>query len=104
MPKVTWILADGGQVVADVQDGLTLMDAAVHNGVHGVVGECGGGLMCATCHVYVEPAFTGLTGEASAMESDLLDMTEAPRRPESRLSCQLIASPALDGLVLRVPA
>lgn len=103
MPKVTWILADGGQVVADVQDGLTLMDAAVHNSVHGVVGECGGGLMCATCHVYVEPAFTHLTGAAGAMESDLLDMTEAPRRPESRLSCQLIASPALEGLVLRVP-
>ncbi|MBK6358436.1 MAG: (2Fe-2S)-binding protein [Comamonadaceae bacterium] len=104
MPKVTWMFEDGGEVFADVKDGLSLMDAAVHNGVRGVIGECGGGLMCATCHVYVDPAFAHLTGEASAMESDLLDMTEVPRRPESRLSCQLVASEVLDGLVLRVPS
>lgn len=104
MPNVTWILADGSRVAADVKEGVTLMDAAVSKGVHGVIGECGGGLMCATCHVYVDPEFTRLTGEASPMESDLLDTTSAPRLPESRLSCQLLATAALDGLVLRVPA
>lgn len=104
MPKVTWILADGSRVVADVEEGKNLMDAAVRSGVHGIVGECGGGLMCATCHVYVEAPFSFLAAEASAMESDLLDMTSAPRLPESRLSCQLVASAANDGLVLRVPS
>lgn len=104
MANVTWILSDGGEVTAAVPDGQTLMDAAVRNAVHGVIGECGGGLMCATCHVYVDPRFATLTGGASPMESDLLDMTAAPRRPESRLSCQLVAASELDGLVLRVPA
>lgn len=104
MPKVTWILADERQIAIDVKEGLSLMDAAVQNGVHGIVGECGGGLMCATCHVYVEPEFEATVGEPNAMECDLLDMTTAPRRSGSRLSCQLVASAALDGLVLRVPA
>lgn len=104
MPKVTWILANEQQLVADVREGTNLMDAAVQNGVHGVVGECGGGLMCATCHVYVEPGHEAATGAAGAMESDLLDMTVAPRQSGSRLSCQIVATEAMDGLVLRVPA
>lgn len=104
MPKVTWILADGSTVVAQVMEGGNLMDAAVRHGVPGVVGECGGGLMCATCHVCVDPAFEAVTGPPGPMEDDLLDMTEVPRGQGSRLSCQLVVSPAYEGLVLRVPS
>jgi ferredoxin, 2Fe-2S len=103
MAKVTWIHADGSQQTAEVGDGVSLMDAAVQNGVHGIVGECGGGLMCATCHVYVDEPFMHLVGEPSPMEDDMLDVTAAQRQRGSRLSCQLIAAPALDGIVLRVP-
>ena len=103
MAKAIWILPDGAQVSAEVPDGTTLMDAALQNRVNGIAGECGGGLMCATCHVYVEAPFAGKVGEASPMEADMLDMTEVPRLPQSRLSCQLIAGPELDGIVLRIP-
>ena len=103
MPRVTWIQPDGSRLSRDVPDGLTLMVAATQLGVPGIVGECGGGLMCATCHVYVEPPHAEGLGQPSALESDMLDITDAPRKPESRLSCQLVAGPDLDGLVLRVP-
>lgn len=104
MPKVTWILPDDRQMTFEVKEGANLMEAAVQNGVHGVIGECGGGLMCATCHVYVEPGFEAAVGQPNPMESDLLDTTTAPRTEKSRLSCQIVASAALDGLVVRVPA
>lgn len=103
MAKASWILPDGARVDLDVKEGTTLMDAAVQHGIHGIAGECGGGLMCATCHVYVEAPFDAVAGEPGPMEADMLDVTEAPRRPESRLSCQLIAGPQLDGIVLRIP-
>jgi len=104
MAKAIWILPDGERVSAEVKDGTSLMDAAVQNGINGIAGECGGGLMCATCHVYVEAPFAARVGAPSPMEADMLDVTEVPRRPESRLSCQLVAGPELDGIVLRIPS
>ena len=103
MPKVTWMFEDGGEVFADVKDGLSLMDAAVHNGVRGVIGECGGGLMCATCHVYVDDAWTAAVGPAEPMEEDMLDFA-FDVRPNSRLSCQIRIRDDLDGLIVRTPA
>jgi 2Fe-2S ferredoxin len=101
--KATWILSDGRQICAEVKDGLNMMEAAVANNVPRVIGECGGSLSCATCHVYVDPAWTDRVGGPERFEDGMLDVTEADRRETSRLSCQIKASPALDGLVLHVP-
>lgn len=101
--KVTWKLADGREVVAEVKDGLNLMEAAVANNVPHVIGECGGSLSCATCHVYVDPAWADRVGQPERFEDGMLDVAEAERRDTSRLSCQIKASAALDGLVLHVP-
>jgi len=101
--KVTWKLADGREITGDVANGINMMEAAVANNVPHVVGECGGNLSCATCHVYVDEAWKEATGEAGEYEDAMLDVAEAERLPSSRLSCQITASPELDGLVLIVP-
>lgn len=102
--KATWILPDGRSITAEVKPGLPLMEAAVEAGVPGIIGECGGTLSCATCHVYVDAAWQAVTGSPEDFEDAMLDATEAPRLDASRLSCQLVMGPALDGIVLRVPA
>lgn len=101
--KVTWKLADGREINAEVREGLNMMEAAVANNVPRVIGECGGSLSCATCHVYVDPAWTDRVGQPERFEDGMLDVAEAERRDTSRLSCQIKASAALDGLVLHVP-
>ena len=101
--KVTWKLPDGGQIDASVESGVSMMEAAVANNVPGVVGECGGSLSCATCHVYVEDGWSAKTGEVGDFEDAMLDITSADRRDTSRLSCQIESHPDLDGLVLIVP-
>ena len=101
--KAMWVMPDGTEVTAEVEEGLNLMRAAVENNVDGVIGECGGNLSCATCHVFVDEAWIGKTGEVDDFEDAMLDVAEAPRQPNSRLSCQIEASDALDGLVLHVP-
>ncbi|MDZ4097008.1 MAG: 2Fe-2S iron-sulfur cluster-binding protein [Paracoccaceae bacterium] len=102
--KTTWILPDGREITADVADGHNLMEAAVAANVPGVSGECGGSLSCATCHVYVDNAWSGLVGPPSGFEDAMLDVAEAERKDCSRLSCQIKMTAALDGLVLQVPA
>ena len=89
MTTVTWHLPDGRTLTAEVAASRNMMQAAVAAGVPGIVGECGGCLSCATCHVYVDAAWIGRTGTATGNESGMLDATEAERRPESRLSCQI---------------
>lgn len=101
--KVTWILPDGSEISAEVAEGLSLMEAAVAHNVPGVVGECGGNLSCATCHVHVADAWADRVGGPEDFEDAMLDTVEAARVPTSRLSCQIRASAALDGLVLIVP-
>ena len=101
--KVTWILPDGAQVTADVAEGLSLMEAAVAQNVPGVVGECGGNLSCATCHVHVAETWAARVGGPDDFEDAMLDTVEAARVPASRLSCQIRASADLEGLVLIVP-
>jgi 2Fe-2S ferredoxin len=102
MPKITYITHDGvsHEVAADV--GSTVMENAIRNGVPGIDAECGGALACATCHVYVDPAWVAATGSPSPMEEDMLDFAYDVQ-PTSRLSCQIRVEPALDGLVVRVP-
>ncbi len=103
MPKVIWKLANGTAIAADVSAYSNMMQAAVANNIRTIVGECGGCLSCATCHVYVDPAWIGVTGTATGNEADMLEAVEAERQPTSRLSCQIMVSDALDGLVLHVP-
>ncbi len=103
MAKITWKQADGSAIEAEVADGTSLMEAAVANSVPGVIGECGGCLSCATCHVYVDETWLDKIGLADEFEDAMLDVAEAERREASRLSCQITASPALDGLVVHVP-
>ena len=103
MAKITWKAEDGKEISADVKDGLNLMEAAIANDVPDVDGDCGGCLSCATCHVFVDDAWFERTGEIDDIEDTMLEMTDVERRDNSRLSCQLIASPELDGLVLHVP-
>jgi 2Fe-2S ferredoxin len=103
MMKATWILQDGSSVTHDVAEGTSLMAAAVAKGVTGIVGECGGSLSCATCHVVVDPAWANRAGVAEGFEEDMLDVADAPREATSRLSCQIKMRAELDGIVVRVP-
>lgn len=100
---VTWKLPDGTEIAADVTDGLNLMEAAVANNVPNVIGECGGCLSCATCHVIVAEDWIDRVGTPGETEDVMLDMVAGERTAASRLSCQIEASGALDGLVLIVP-
>jgi len=77
------------------------MEAAVDNDVAGIVAECGGACSCATCHVYVDPAWTAKLAPPDAQERGMLECV-LDRRDTSRLSCQIVLTPALDGLILRV--
>ena len=103
MANITWKMEDGSEISADVIDGLNLMEAAVDNNVPHIEGECGGCLSCATCHVFADETWFAKTGVIDDIEDTMLDMTDVERRENSRLSCQIIASPELDGLVLYVP-
>lgn len=104
MPFVRYVQPDQTVVTVDVAAGTSLMVGGVTNGVDGIVADCGGSLMCATCHVYV--ADDGLAGlvPMSDSEDELLDCTAAPRRPTSRLSCQVPVTVDLDGVTVVVPA
>jgi len=79
------------------------MEAAVANNVVGVIGECGGSLSCATCHVVVDPDWQAKSGEVGDFEDSMLDVTESERQETSRLSCQIVMSSELDGIRLIVP-
>ena len=102
MPKVTFIEHNGTPHQVDAVAGQSLMRAAVDNGVPGIDADCGGECACATCHVYVEPEWFDRTGERSEMEQSMLGFA-AVTQDNSRLSCQVVVSDALDGLVVRLP-
>lgn len=104
MAQVTLIAPDGTTTTTfDVPAGHSVMQHAVANGLSGIVGECGGSAMCATCHVYVDAAWADKLPAPLATELEMLECTAAERRPESRLSCQIKVAGPLDGLVLRLP-
>lgn len=103
MVKVTFVEPDGNRRVVDAAIGDTLMTVATGNLVAGVIGECGGGMSCATCHVMVDEEWAETVGGPSEDEAGMLATTATPAGPRSRLSCQLVVEPAFDGLVLHVP-
>lgn len=102
MPRITFITHDENTFTVDVESGTSLMQAAVNNDIEGIVGECGGLCSCATCHCYIDPAWTAKTGDADDMERDMLECALEPAE-NSRLGCQVEVSDDLDGLVVRLP-
>jgi len=103
MTRVTYIEPSGQSVDVEVTEGWSLMQAAIANGIEGIVGECGGSCACATCHCYVDEARLADLPAPSDNELGMLDNVAAPRRANSRLACQLKACAALEGLVLTLP-
>lgn len=103
MPDITLIDANGSVHSFEAPEGVSVMQAATGFGVPGIVAECGGAAMCATCHVMVDAAWIGQLPAPLANELALLECTAAPRTPGSRLSCQIKLTPDLQGLLLRLP-
>jgi ferredoxin, 2Fe-2S len=103
VPKVIFVALDGSRRTIDAAVGDSVMATAVKNGVPGIVGECGGNLSCATCHVYVDGEFAALVGPPGDLEDDMLDLGASDRRTNSRLSCQIKLTDALDGVTVEVP-
>jgi 2Fe-2S ferredoxin len=105
MPKVIYHHEDGTTEVVAADAGTNVMRAAVQNGVAGIVGECGGQAMCATCHVYVHEPYLDSLPEVSEDEEEMLDCTAAPRdERRSRLGCQLALGGDLEEVEVDVPA
>ena len=103
MSKITYKTNDDKTYSIDVQNGLTVMEGAIQNDIPGIDADCGGGMSCATCHVYVNDEWLDKLSEKEDGEEDMLDMAFEPKK-NSRLSCQLIVSDALDGLVVNIPS
>jgi 2Fe-2S ferredoxin len=95
--------AGGERRTVEGRTGQSLMRAAVSHGIDGIAADCGGCMTCATCHVFIDAQWAGRVGPPSAEEDGMLDMTAMPRRSESRLSCQIVLEPRLDGLVVYLP-
>ena len=102
MAKITFIQHDGTEHVHEGKTGLSVMEVAVKNNVPGIDADCGGACACATYHVYIEPEWVEKAGGRNPMEEDMLDFAFDVRE-NSRLSCQIKVSDALDGLRVKVP-
>ena len=102
MVEINFIDHSGERHQVQATVGMTVMEAAVQNRVPGIDAECGGSCACATCHVYIEPDWQEAVGPAERMEEDMLDFA-FDVRPNSRLSCQIKVTEALNGLVLHTP-
>jgi 2Fe-2S ferredoxin len=102
MPKVTFINPDESRIELDIPVGTSLMRAATAHGIDGIVGDCGGGLTCATCHVLVEDDYLDRMPPVLPNEDQMLDFTAMGRSPCSRLSCQLVVTEEMDGLTVRI--
>jgi len=104
MIKIRLVAADATETVLEATPAGSLMQAAVAANVAGIEADCGGLLTCATCHVYVREPFAGRLPPPSSDELAMLEFTASPRRPNSRLSCQIELGAALDGLTVDLPA
>ena len=102
MTKITYITHDSKTHEIEVQNGLTVMEGAVQNDIPGIDADCGGGMACATCHVYVKEDWFDKINKKNEGEDDMLDQAYEPKK-NSRLSCQIIVSDDLDGLVVDMP-
>jgi 2Fe-2S ferredoxin len=103
MAKITYYTHDNQTHTIDIQSGLTVMEGAVQNDIPGIDADCGGGMACATCHVYVKEEWLDKLPAKEDGEEDMLDMAYEPNK-FSRLSCQIIVSDELDGLIVSIPS
>jgi 2Fe-2S ferredoxin len=94
---------DGAEHTVDASDGMSVMESAMIAGIDGILAECGGNITCSTCHVYIDAAGVDVLSPVSEYEDDLLDCVASERLPTSRLSCQVIVSKELEGLVVQIP-
>ena len=102
MPKVIFVQHDGEKKSLEVENGLSIMRAAIDNSVPGIDGDCGGVCKCATCHVYVDQAWMAKVGEPAGTEEAIMSLN--PERQEnSRLGCQIKMTDELDGIVINLP-
>ena len=102
MPKITYIEHNGKKHTIDVANGLSIMEGAVQNNIPGIDADCGGAMACATCHVYVKEEWFNNLPQKEQGEEDMLDMAFEPKK-NSRLSCQILVSKELDGIVVALP-
>ena len=102
MAKITYYTHDNKTYTIDVQNGLTVMEGAIQNDIPGIDADCGGGMACATCHVYVKEEWLNKLPKAEDAEVDMIDMAFEPKK-NSRLSCQIIVSDEVDGLEVTTP-
>ena len=103
MPKITYIEKSGKSQTIEVANGLTVMEGAIQNDIPGIDADCGGGMACATCHVYIKEEWFDKLIKKEDGEEDMLDMAFEPNK-FSRLSCQIIVSDELDGLIVSTPS
>jgi len=103
MPIINFIHPDQRSERIEATIGDSVMQVATGHGIDGIVAECGGNAMCATCHVYVDAGWLARLASMSGEENELLDGVAAERQKNSRLSCQIKVTPELDGLVVRLP-
>jgi 2Fe-2S ferredoxin len=103
MITIHLVAADGAETTLEAKPSGSLMEAAVAANVRGIEADCGGLLTCATCHVYVREPFAARLPPPSGDELGMLEFTAAPRKPNSRLSCQIALAEALDGLTVDLP-
>ena len=103
MPKITYVEFNGKSHTIDVANGLTVMEGAIQNNIPGIDADCGGGMACATCHVYVKEEWFDKLSKKEDGEGDMLDMAFEPKK-NSRLSCQLVVSDEIDGLIVNIPS
>ena len=102
MPKITYIESNGKSHTIEVAKGLSVMEGAIQNNIPGIDADCGGGMACATCHVYVKEEWFDKIPKKEEGEDDMIDMAYEPNE-FSRLSCQISVSEELDGLVVNLP-
>ena len=103
MAKIIFVTHENQEYTVDVQNGLTVMEGAVQNDIPGIDADCGGGMACATCHVYVSEEWFDKLPAKEDGEEDMLDMAFEPKK-NSRLSCQITISDDLDGLTVNIPS
>ena len=102
MAKITYIEHTGKPHTIEVENGLTVMEGAVQNNIPGIDADCGGGMACATCHVYVKEDWFDIVNKKNEGEDDMLDQAFEPKK-NSRLSCQITVSDEIDGLIVHLP-
>ena len=102
MPKITYIDSSGNKKTVEVAKGLTVMEGAIQNKIQEIDADCGGGMACATCHVYVKEEWLNKLNKSEDAEQDMIDMVFEPKK-NSRLSCQIVVSDEIDGLVVTTP-